>query len=81
VVVRVIPVSGFSKGSELIRNLDFSYRGTFVSAFVILDFFPTSDLAISVIPYSKQIAQREVFGQTNKQHGSAYCMPVQEDRT
>ena len=36
---------------ELIRNLDFSYRGTFVAAFVILDLFSTSVLAISGIAY------------------------------
>jgi hypothetical protein len=35
--------------SELRRNIDFSYRGTSVSAFVILDFLSTSVLAISGI--------------------------------
>ena len=37
--------------SEPLRNIDFSYRGTFVSAFVIFYFFSTSVLAISGIPY------------------------------
>jgi hypothetical protein len=39
------------RSSELIRNLDFSHRSSFVSAFVILDLFSTSVLAISGIPY------------------------------
>jgi hypothetical protein len=40
------------RGSEIICNRDFSYRGTSVSALMILDFFITSVLATSGIPYS-----------------------------